>query len=175
VCLCVVWVVAHVNMVGHLCCVRSTASIMVRKCMWQCCMVLLGHRLYMNGVFGGTGYVSSFTIIFIAGFIQVWVLLISVHRTGTGVGGGRSIGVDEKKKHLPTYDRQGSSLLSQHVVGTKWQRLAKNGHCGKCLGSRWQCVVVNNATAWSQKHAESSSCPTCKCIVDKVQALEACG
>jgi len=57
VCSCgvVVWVVARVNMVGHLCCVRSTASIMVRKRTWWRRMVLLGRRRYMNGVFGGTG------------------------------------------------------------------------------------------------------------------------
>jgi len=60
VCSCgvVVWVVVHVNMVGHLRCVRSTASIMVRKRTWWRHMVLLGHRRYMKGVFSGTGTAS---------------------------------------------------------------------------------------------------------------------
>jgi len=91
-------------------------------------MVLLGRRRYMNGVFGGTGYVSSFTVIFIAGFIRVWVLSISVCRTGTGVSGGVGRLVlmrIEKNICQPTIDRDLPCYHSMLLApsGEGWPRL----------------------------------------------------
>jgi len=71
--------------------------------------------------------VSSFTVVFIAGFIRVWVLSISVRWTGTGVGGGRSIGVDANRKNIcqPTIDKDLPCYRSMLLApsGKGWPRM----------------------------------------------------